>query len=168
VFGAAGAVRWAAPGLIDELEREAMMSEGPTDVTATGGCQCGAVRYELTGPPVDLYVCHCTECRAQSASAFGISVIVKSDDLRLVAGTPGMWTRKAAINGTLDCFFCPTCGSRLWHGNPETRPRVSIKGGSLDVPPDLSSAKHIWTSSKLAGVIIPDHVEAHAKEPPNP
>ena len=42
----------------------------------TGGCQCGEVRYECEGEPLALYVCHCRECRRQSASAFGISLIV--------------------------------------------------------------------------------------------
>ncbi len=40
-----------------------------------------------------------------------------------------------------------------------------MKGGSLDAPPDLSQAKHIWTSRKLAGVIIPDGVETWPEEP---
>lgn len=33
----------------------------------TGGCQCGAVRYEITLSPLALYVCHCRECRKQSS-----------------------------------------------------------------------------------------------------
>ncbi len=52
----------------------------------TGGCQCGQVRYELTGSPLGLYVCHCRECRKQSASAFGISAFFRSADLRLLGG----------------------------------------------------------------------------------
>jgi len=47
-----------------------------SDSVAHGGCQCGAIRYELSGEGLELYVCHCKECRKQSASAFGISVIV--------------------------------------------------------------------------------------------
>jgi hypothetical protein len=131
-----------------------------------GGCQCGEVRYEIRGEPVDLYVCHCRECRKQAASAFGISVIVKGADLVLTAGVPRIWTRPAAIGGTLDCAFCPRCGSRLWHGDPAREASVSVKGGSLDTPPDLSGAKHIWTSRKLPGVSIPDDVETHPEEPP--
>ena len=52
------------------------------------------------------------------------------------------------------------------HGNADTDDIVSIKGGSLDRPPDLSNAKHIWISRKLHGVSIPDQVEAYPEEPP--
>ena len=52
----------------------------------TGGCQCGAVRYEIAAEPLTVYVCHCRECRKQSASAFGISLLVPRDALRLLQG----------------------------------------------------------------------------------
>ena len=58
-----------------------------------GGCQCGAVRYRITGEPIALYVCHCRECQKQSASAFGLSLEVPRAALRLTSGTPRRWTR---------------------------------------------------------------------------
>ena len=61
------------------------MQEPDRPITRTGGCQCGAVRYELSAEPLALYVCHCRECRRQSASAFGISVIAPRAALRLTA-----------------------------------------------------------------------------------
>lgn len=140
------------------------MSSGKPPLT--GGCQCGGVRYEIAGAPMDIYICHCAECRRQSASAFGISVIVAPGDLTRLAGEPKCWTRAAAVQGTLNCYFCPDCGTRLWHGDPARDPVISIKGGSLDSPPDLTHAKHIWTRRALPGVVIPDHVERHAEEPP--
>ena len=133
-----------------------------------GGCQCGDVRYEVRGEPVALYVCHCRECQKQSSSAFGISVIVRSADLVLVAGSPHSWTRPATVAGSFDCAFCPRCGSRVWHGNPDRDEYVSMKGGSLDTPPDLSDAKHIWISRRLRGIVIPDQAEVYAEEPPGP
>lgn len=121
----------------------------------SGGCQCGAVRYEFFGAPVKLFVCHCRECQRQSASAFGIGVFVPRERFHLTRGTPKFWSRPTDAGNTLECAFCPDCGSRLWHqrvGNTET---VSIKGGSLDEPIDLASAVHIWTTRKLPGIIIP-------------
>lgn len=135
--------------------------EGPL----TGGCQCGKVRYEIVHAPVEVYVCHCRECRKQSSSAFGISVIVRSADLRLLSGELRCWSRPADSGRTLDCYFCPNCGSRVWHGNRERDETVSIKGGSLDEPVDLGSAHHIWTSRKLPGILIPPHARQHAMEP---
>lgn len=120
----------------------------------TGGCQCGAVRYAVAAPPIRIYCCHCTECRAQSASAFGISVIVPSAALRVTRGQPKRWARNTASGKVLACWFCPDCGSRLWHVNEPAAAEMSVKGGSLDDPPDLTGAAHIWTRSKLPGVCI--------------
>jgi len=131
----------------------------------TGGCQCGAVRYEIADAPLDVYVCHCRECQRQSASAFGISVIVRSADLRLLSGTLKSWTRATDSGGTLTCFFCPDRGTRVWHGDPDTEPTVSVKGGSLDAPPDLSAVAHIWASRKLPDVVIPPDAPQFPREP---
>ena len=130
-----------------------------------GGCQCGQVRYEAPGDPLALYVCHCTECRKQSASAFGISFVVQRSELVLLQGHPSMWSRQTASGHRLDCAFCAQCGSRLWHqssGRPDT---LNIKGGSLDAPVDLGPAVHIWTSSKLPGVVIPAGATCFPGEP---
>lgn len=130
-----------------------------------GGCQCGRLRYELTGGPQAIYVCHCRECQKQSSSAFGISVMIKSADVRLVQGTPQRWSRQTDTGRTLACFFCAHCGSRIWHGDKDEADEISIKGGSLDRPVDLTDAIHIWTARKLPGVIIPDHARRFDGEP---
>lgn len=140
------------------------MSQSPASPLA-GGCQCGRVRYEIRGRPGTIYVCHCRECRRQSASAFGISVTVRSVDLRLTQGAPLVWSRPADSGRTVDCHFCPNCGSRLWHGDLAREPEVSVKGGSLDQPVDLGQAVHIWVSRRLPGVVIPAGAPAFQEEP---
>jgi hypothetical protein len=130
-----------------------------------GGCQCGAVRFVARGPVHGTFVCHCTECRRQSASAFGVSVDVDRDGLSLLAGTTRSW-RRSIPSGALVCHFCPTCGSRLWHDVDPPQARVTLKGGALDAPPDLRRAVHIWTRRKLPGVILPADAEQHPGEAP--
>src|SRR5215472_3151638 len=111
-----------------------------------GSCQCGAVRYEISSPPVELYVCHCRECRKQSSS-----------DFRLTRGAVRSWTRGADSGRRVKCNFCPDCGARIWHEDGEALgPTVSVKGGSLDRPVDVAQATHIWVSRKLPGVVIPE------------
>jgi hypothetical protein len=113
-----------------------------THMTLTGGCQCGVVRYEVAAAPLQVYVCHCRECRRQSASAFGISVIVPAAAFVLKQGRVGTWSRPTASGGVLECMFCTACGTRIRHADTR-QDTVSIKGGSLDEPVDLAAAFHI-------------------------
>jgi hypothetical protein len=130
-----------------------------------GGCQCGAVRYEVSAEPLEVYVCHCRECQKQSASAFGISVIVAGRAFILRQGKVATWRRATDSGKSLECTFCVACGTRIFHANPGGS-TVSVKGGSLDQPPDLTAAVHIWTSRKLSAVVIPPGAKCFAGEPP--
>lgn len=129
-----------------------------------GGCQCGEIRYESSGEPVALYVCHCHECQKQSASAFGISLDVPRTGFRVTQGELKYWSRITARGGKLRCAFCPTCGSRLWHESEPTSETLSIKGGSLDEPLDISNAIHVWVKHKLPGIMIPNGAQQFLEE----
>jgi hypothetical protein len=123
-----------------------------------GGCQCGAIRYEVKAA-LKPQVCHCVECRKQSASAFGIEVEVHRDALRLVQGAPGQWTQAGHWGPTTVCTFCPDCGTRLWEQTRRDSVTVSLRGGSLDTPLDLTRAAHACTEHKLPGVEVPRGAE---------
>lgn len=134
----------------------------------TGGCQCGAVRYEAAGEPVALYACHCRECRRQSGSAFGLSLEVPLSGFRVTRGTPRFWERRTDSGGVLRCAFCPQCGTRVWHqpaGDPET---ITLKAGTLDEDVDLSRAIHIWISRRLPGATVPPDAPQFPEEPTAP
>ena len=136
-----------------------------SDIGSLGGCQCGAIRYALSSGATELYICHCKECRKQSASAFGISFIVSHAALRVTQGQPKFWSRPTDSGHTLDCAFCPDCGSRLWHQRRGSTDTISVKGGSLDEPVDLRQAMHIWTSRMLPGIIMPQGARQFPEEP---
>ena len=144
------------------------MLEAGSDALRHGGCQCGAVRYEVTGPTLRMVVCHCNECRKQSASAFGVSVFVPRGALRVTRGTPRFWSRPTDSGRILEGAFCPDCGARLWHQRADGGGDISVKAGSLDDPVDLSGAVHIWTSRKLPGVLIPPGARQFERGPDGP
>jgi hypothetical protein len=135
-----------------------------SEATLAGGCQCGAVRYAIAGPPVRLYVCHCRECQRQSGSAFGMSLIVPRAAFAVTQGTARSWPRTADSGRAMACFFCPACGARLWHARDGVD-TISVKAGTLDKPVDFASAVHIWTSRRLPGVVVPAEVEQYLEEP---
>jgi len=130
-----------------------------------GACQCGAVAYRLHGAPLTLYCCHCSECQHQSSSAFGMSSLVRHDDLEVDWSALQVWSRPATGGGRLDCHFCPGCGGRLFHvsaGEPQT---VSIKVGSFDDRTWLQPIGHIWTASAQPWFTIPDGVLLDSGDP---
>ena len=126
-------------------------------MTQTGGCQCGHVRYRIEGEPIELVVCHCTECQRQSGSAFGLSLALRADQFHLEAGTLKSFTVECDSGRNKTCTFCPDYGTRIYH---QTRPSgMSIKAGTLDDTSKLEPVAHYWTKRKQPWVIIPDGVK---------
>jgi hypothetical protein len=54
----------------------------------TGGCQCGALRYEITLAPYMVTACHCTDCQRMTSSAFSMGIFLPADAFRLLLGSP--------------------------------------------------------------------------------
>jgi hypothetical protein len=130
-----------------------------------GSCQCGAVKFTTPAAiPSALYICHCTECRKQSASAFGTSAIFPYFDLSTNENV-SYFKRKFDSGRSMNCYFCNKCGTRLLHahivegGEPK---RVAVKGGVLEGL-DWSTAKHIFCRSAV--VPIPEGVVMFEAEP---
>lgn len=128
---------------------------GRPPLPLTGGCQCGACRYEIRGWPLTFYICHCTECQAQSASAFGESLQVAVDDLTL-SGPTATTTRQTASGTTMEGTFCTSCGTRLVHRKGASPEVANVRGGTLDDRSWLSPVAHIWTRSRQPWVILGD------------
>jgi hypothetical protein len=96
-----------------------------------------------------------------------MSLSVSRAGFRVTQGRPEFWTRPADSGRRVKCAFCPRCGSRLWHERESIEESISIKAGSLDQPIDATAAIHIWTSRKLAGLIIPEDALQYPEEPPD-
>ncbi|KAL2155035.1 hypothetical protein VTH82DRAFT_3711 [Thermothelomyces myriococcoides] len=127
-------------------------------------CQCGAVSFKTPLPkPLALYICHCHECQRQSSSAFGTSAIFPRfplPDAELLS----CYRRPTSIGGgTMYCYFCKRCGTRLIHTIPGKNV-VSVKGGCIEGL-DWRSAIHIWTKSAM--VPIPEGTETYTDAGPS-
>jgi hypothetical protein len=105
-----------------------------------GGCLCGAVRYRITGPLRDVFVCHCTVCARTHGGPAPYSACDRGD-LELVE-TRGL--RWHAYDGA-ERAFCAECGGRLFWSRPD-RPTISVAAGTLDQPTGLRTARHIFVN----------------------
>jgi len=121
-----------------------------------GGCQCKQIRYEITARPLTLYCCHCKECQKQSSSAFGMSMPVPREAVKIIQGEPKTWTRKSDSGREVSCLFCGNCGTRLFH-NPSRNPKITnIKPGTLDDTSWLEPVGNLWTKQAQKWVNICD------------
>jgi hypothetical protein len=133
----------------------------------TGGCQCGAARYEISAEPVAAYVCHCTECQRQSGSAFAMAIRVPNAHFRLTRGTLKSFVRPTPSGQTIECSFCPDCGTRIYHVSQRFRDQISVKPGTLDDARWVKPTHHLFVRSALPWVRIPDGVVAQATMDPD-
>jgi hypothetical protein len=102
----------------------------------TGGCACGAIRYECSAEPNSMFKCHCRDCQRATGGASSCVIIVPADSFKLTRGSPRYHFTASAAIGHHKRGFCSECGSRLTGGeNREgTSGVIGINVGSLDDP----------------------------------
>lgn len=112
----------------------------------TGGCACGAIRYESAAPPLLMWNCHCRDCQRASGSAFAALVYVPTPAFRFLQGEPRYHTAQG-LHGTVQRGFCPACGSPI-AVKPDRFPDFrGVSAASLDDPRGVTPLADLWTSS---------------------
>ena len=113
----------------------------------SGGCACGAVRYECTADPLFALNCHCRDCQRETGSAFAPILAVPRAAFAVTRGTPKHFASRSDSGYTTRRAFCDACGARLF-GEPGSRPdMVTIRAGSLDDPSVYTPSRDIFTAS---------------------
>ncbi len=121
------------------------MSDSPFPVT--GSCQCGQVQYEILSKPDLIYACHCKHCQKLSTSAFSITAFLDTKNFR-VTGELKEWARMADSGNRNHAKFCPTCGNRIYHYNPDNPDAIKLKPASADDTSWIKPDAHIWVCEK--------------------
>ncbi len=125
----------------------------------TGGCLCGAIRYESSEPPIEAGTCHCRTCQRWTGTAFAVGVRFPRTAFRLTKGEAKLY-RSSSIR---ERGFCPDCGSSLFDRclvrkaarrfNPDM---VWVQLGTLDHPEAVSIDFHYGVETQLPWVHFDD------------
>lgn len=110
----------------------------------TGGCVCGAIRYECAAEPITMFKCHCRDCQHVTGGAFSAVVFVPVSAFKLTRGTLSYNHTPSFDGGHNKRGFCAQCGSPISGG--EDREALGIHAGSLDDPSRFRSRMDIFTS----------------------
>lgn len=96
----------------------------------TGGCQCGAIRFRITGVLDDASICHCRMCQKAFGAYYAPLVSTRGATLEWTRGVP----KRFQSSNLVRRGFCPECGTPLTYEAPDG---IAIAAGAFDDPAAL-------------------------------
>ncbi|MDJ0653499.1 MAG: GFA family protein [Xanthomonadales bacterium] len=134
----------------------------------TGGCRCGAVRYQLEAPPLFKHMCCCRDCQYFTGTDKMFIVGGMRSAFHLTSGSVRHYAVTADSGATIHRAFCPQCGSSLLI-YPEVDQKhympgddvVGVAAGSLDEPGAFQPDAVVFTSRAPSWATFPEGVEQH-------
>src|SRR5215510_2668503 len=115
-------------------------------VPFSGGCACGAIRYECAAAPAFSWNCHCRDCQRASGSAFCPVLYVPKATLT-VTGKCRYYDVRAESGNRVSRGFCPECGSPVFIQADLVPDLQGLWAASLDDPSQFQPLVHVWMGS---------------------
>jgi hypothetical protein len=124
------------------------------ELPLTGGCLCGAVRFEVTEPLVSAGYCHCTRCRRRTGTAASVQATTVPGSLRVISGEQLVrcWEPPS---GARKCY-CSACGGALWSRPVGDPTGASIRLGTFDEDPGIRPSYRQFVAYAVPWEPIPD------------
>jgi hypothetical protein len=131
----------------------------------TGGCACGAVRYEVSGEPIVQNDCQCRQCQRQTGTGHGTYLTFSGSAVR-VDGQAKHWEAVGEGGTVKHSAFCETCGSPLFLTFPHMPDIFVVRAGSLDHPARYDPQMVFWTAAGHAWDHLNPALSKFDKMPP--
>lgn len=126
-----------------------------------GRCTCGQLRYRVEGAPLIVHACHCTWCQRETGTAHSLNALYEADRVVHTAGHPEIVNTPSASGRGQLIARCPTCKVAIWSNYAQAGPAVRfVRVGTLDTPGCCPPDIHIYTSTKLPWVVLPEGAKA--------
>lgn len=125
----------------------------------TGGCACGAVRYEIDAAPIFVNNCHCSLCQRQTGSTSVVNMFVEGDRLHHLSGETTRHVVKSGSGGDHVIVRCAACGTALWSFYPRMGELgAGVRAGTLDDPGAVRPDAAIFVADRMPWVTLPDGI----------
>ncbi len=132
-------------------------------MTMTGGCHCGAVRYEVEGEAMTHALCHCSDCRRHAGAPVVGWTMYPEAALRITRGAVKVYA--SSDHGRRE--FCADCGTGLFYRNVENLPGiVDIQSATYDDPDAVPAQAHIQTAERISWMAGAHLLPAFDRFPP--
>ncbi len=127
----------------------------------SGGCLCGAVRYEVKGQLGDVINCHCSKCRRFHGHSAAYTSSLREELVMEEEGGLKWFRSMTDETPGVRRGFCGECGASMFWDAPG-EDRMYISAGSVDKPTGLKTVVHIWVSQAGDYYEITDDLERHS------
>jgi hypothetical protein len=115
-------------------------------MNVTGGCHCGAIRYEVNGDPMVHTLCHCADCRRHSGAPMVGWTMYALAAVKVVRGQPKIY--QSSEHGRR--HFCADCGTGLFYTNENILPGIiDIQSSTYDDPNAVPAKMHIQVAERI-------------------
>lgn len=125
----------------------------------SGGCLCGAVRFESSADPQLVGHCHCVDCRKSSGTGHCTHIVVPEEAIS-VTGEVTFYDRPADSGNIVSRGFCPTCGSPVYSRNSGMAGMVFPRASVLDDPDAITPQMIVYASRAPAWDVMDPELPA--------
>jgi hypothetical protein len=133
-------------------------------MTITGGCHCGAVRYEAQGEPITHALCHCKDCRRHAGAPMVGWTMYPDSAVKVTKGTAKIYT--SSEHGRR--HFCADCGTGLFYTNDQILPGIiDIQSATYDDPDLVPARAHIQVAERIGWMARVHELPVFERFPPN-
>lgn len=127
-----------------------------------GGCQCGAIRYEVSGSPQHVALCHCSDCRKSAGAPMVSWAAFAEDEFAVTKGEPKVFNS----SGRAMRSFCADCGTGIAYRNDAFLPGiVDIQSATLDNPDAFPPGAHIQVAERIGWMANAHQLHAFERYP---
>jgi hypothetical protein len=132
-------------------------------MTISGGCHCGAVRYEVEGEVLAHGLCHCTDCRRHAGAPMVGWTMYPESAVRVTKGN----TKEYASSAHGRRYFCADCGTGLFYRNAQVLPGlIDIQSATYDDPDAVPAQGHIQVAERIGWMARAHELPQFERYPP--
>jgi len=121
----------------------------------TGGCMCGAVKFEVNAPLLGAARCYCKRCQRRTGTAFSQTGLTQPGSFRITDGEEHVRMYEPGGDGW-NKGFCAQCGSHLLTRNAENPDLLAVRMGALDQDPRIPVRAHQFVAYVAPWYEIPE------------
>lgn len=137
--------------------------ERETDMAITGGCHCGAVRYEAEGEAITHALCHCTDCRRHAGAPMVGWTMYNESAVKITKGEPKIYHSSEFGRR----HFCADCGTGLFYTNEQVLPGiVDVQSSTYDDPDSVPARAHIQIAERIGWMARVHELPTFERYPP--